>query len=245
MNKLPVGKTIQFAYAFTFGQIGTVIGLIWIPTLINAVASFFVLGGYYQALAGSFDSGVPPAGAQVLYPLLLAVLTMMLLSMIGVAITQQALGLRQGPAFAHVSLGTFELRVFGGFFGLYMLLVLFVFVFALVVAGAGMAAASAGSAPTMALGVGFVALAGVCAIVYLATRLSFLLVPAVLDGRDFGLSRSWELTRGNFWRIFAIGTNPFRTEPIRALSIVRTCCAMALLSFDSPVSRAPSLTSNG
>src|SRR6185437_697887 len=43
MNKIPVGQTIRFAYAFTFGEIGTVIGLTWIPTLINAVATFFVL----------------------------------------------------------------------------------------------------------------------------------------------------------------------------------------------------------
>ncbi|HEY4941209.1 MAG TPA: hypothetical protein VII56_07250 [Rhizomicrobium sp.] len=207
MNKLPVGQTIQYAYAFTFGQIGTVIGLIWIPTLINAVASFFVLGGYYQALADSFESGVPPAGAQVLYPLLLAVLTMILLAMIGVAITQQALGLRKGPAFAHFSLGTTELRVFGGFFGLYMLLVLFVFIFAIAAAGAGLAvsaASSAAPAPAMILGVALAALAGLCALIYLATRLSFLLVPSVLDGREFGLSRSWELTKGNFWRIFAV-----------------------------------------
>jgi len=51
MNKIPVGETIRFAYAFTFGEIGTIIGLIWIPTLINAVATFFALRAYYATLA--------------------------------------------------------------------------------------------------------------------------------------------------------------------------------------------------
>ena len=40
-------------------------------------------------------------------------------------------------------------------------------------------------------------------------------------------------------------TRPLWTEPSRELSIVRTCCAIALLSFESPLSATVSLTSNG
>jgi hypothetical protein len=210
MNKIPVGQTIRFAYAFTFGEIGTVIGLIWIPTLINAVASFFVLGSYYRTLADSFESGLPPVGPEIGLPFLLAFLSMLLMAMIGVAITQQALGLRQGPAFAHIALGSAELRAFGGFFGLYLLLVLFVIVVALAV---GIAAAGGGAAttanPTMAApvaaGIGLAALIGLLVVIYIAVRLSFLLIPSVVDGGEFGLTRSWQLTKGNFWRIFAVG----------------------------------------
>jgi hypothetical protein len=210
MNKIPVGPAIRFAYAFTFGEIGTVIGLIWIPTLINAVASFFVLRAYYLTLADSFESGLPPEGAQVMLPFLLALLSMFLLAMIGVAITQQALGLRKGPAFAHFSLGSAELRVFGGLFGLYLLLVLFMFIFAIVVIGAAVGGAAAvgsagNAAPLVGAGIGVIALVGFFAVIYLAVRFSFLLIPAALDGGEFGLTRSWQLTKGNFWRIFAIG----------------------------------------
>ena len=86
MNKIPVGQTIRFAYAFTLGEIGTIIGLIWVPTLINAVATFFVLRKYYDTLINSFESGMPPTGAGLGWPLLLAFLAMLLMAMIGVAI---------------------------------------------------------------------------------------------------------------------------------------------------------------
>src|SRR5579864_560964 len=210
MNKIPVGQTIRFAYAFTFGEIGTIIGLIWIPTLINAVASFFVLRAYYDTLINSFENGMPPSGAGLGWPLLLAFLAMLLLAMIGVAVTQQALGLRQGPAFARISLGSAEWRAFGGFFGLYLLLVLFVAVFAIVVSAASVAGTNAAqsnpaSAGLLAGVIGLAVLIGIGILLYLVVRLSFLLVPSVVDGGEFGLSRSWLLTKGNFWRIVLIG----------------------------------------
>jgi len=210
MNKIPVGQTIRFAYAFTFGEIGTIIGLIWIPTLINAVAGFFATGVYYGALANGLDSGLPPMGAAATLPIVLAFVSLLLLAMISVAITKQALGMREGPAFAHISLGSAELRTFGGFFGLYLLLVLFVMVF-LVVAGAiaiGAASAikaNAGAAKLISAGTGIGVLLGLFALVYMVVRLSFLLVPSVVDGGEFGLTRSWQLTQGNFWRIVAVG----------------------------------------
>ena len=210
MNKIPVGQTIRFAYAFTFGEIGTIIGLIWIPTLINAVASFFVLRAYYDTLINSFENGMPPSGAGLGWPLLLAFLAMLLLAMIGVAVTQQALGLRQGPAFARISLGSAEWRAFGGFFGLYLLLVLFIAVFAIVVSAASVAGTNAAqsnpaSAGLLAGVIGLAVLIGIGILLYLVVRLSFLLVPSVVDGGEFGLSRSWLLTKGNFWRIVLIG----------------------------------------
>src|SRR5476651_370800 len=210
MNKIPVGQTIRFAYAFAFGEIGTIIGLIWIPTLINAVAGFFILGPYYRAVADSLDTGQSPAGSEVTLPFLLVFVSMLLLSMIAVAITRQALGLRQGPAFAHVSLGSAELRAFGGFFGLYLLLILFVVAFALIFAAVALAGdaaikANAGAALIVRLGVVLAALIGFLLLVYSIVRLSFLLVPSVVDGGEFGLTRSWQLTKGNFWRIVAVG----------------------------------------
>jgi hypothetical protein len=136
--------------------------------------------------------------------------SMLLLAMIAVAITRQALGLRQGPAFAHVSLGSAELRTFGGFFGLYLLLILFFLVFLVILGGVSVGAASvikgnAGVAPIMGAGIALAVLIGLLALVYWIVRLSFLLVPSVVDGGEFGLTRSWQLTKGNFWRIVVVG----------------------------------------
>ena len=52
------------------------------------------------------------------------------------------------------------------------------------------------------------AVAGVGALIYVTARLSFLMIPAALNEGEFGLTRSWELTKGNFWRIVgvALGT---------------------------------------
>lgn len=209
MNKIPVGQTIRFAYNFTLGEIGTIIGLIWIPTLINAVATFFAVRAYYSTLTDSFESGMPPAGAGLGLPVLAAFLSMLMVAMIGVSITQQALGQRQGPAFAHLALGSMEWRAFGGFFGLYLLFVLFIVIFALIVgATAAASAAAVQSNPRLATvagaGLGAIIVVGIGLVAYMIVRLSFLLVPSVVEGGEFGLTRSWQLTQGNFWRIVAV-----------------------------------------
>jgi len=209
MNKIPVGQTIRFAYAFTFGEIGTIIGLIWIPTLINAVATFFVLRSYYGTLIDSFENSMPPNGSGLGWPLLLAFLTILLLAMVAVAVTQQAMGLRHGPAFARVSFGSAEWRTFGGFFGLYVLFVLFAAAFAILFGAARVASSNAVQSNPALTGL-FAAvtplalLMGICAVIYLVVRLSFLLVPSVIDGGEFGLSRSWLLTKGNVGRIVVV-----------------------------------------
>lgn len=210
MNKIPVGQTIRFAYTFTFGEIGTVIGLIWVPTLINSVASFFALRAYYHTIVDSLESGIPPSGAGVGLPFLLAFLAMLLVAIIGVSITQQALGMRQGSAFAHIALGSAELRAFGGFFGLYLLFIFFIAIVAIVLGVAAAGSATAIQANPRLGGpaggaFGVAAIVGICVVVYAVIRLSFLLVPSVVDGGEFGLTRSWQLTKGNFWRIVGIG----------------------------------------
>ena len=218
MNKIPVGQTIRFAYAFTFGEIGTIIGLIWIPTVINAVASYFAVDAYYRTIVVSLENGVLPVGTELGLPIVVGFVGMLLVAMIGVAVTQQALGVRQGPAFVHFSLGVTELRVFGGFFGLYLLFMLFM-LFTLVLVSlvgavfAGGVAASGGSAAALAnsgasgliaVGVGVATLVGTFIVLFLVVRLSFLMIPSIVSGGEFGLTRSWQLTTGNFWRIVGV-----------------------------------------
>ena len=202
MNKLPVGQIIREAYVFTFGEIGTVIGLIWIPTLINTIASYFFIRSY-TTIFDSLDTGTPPSDAYALLPLPLAILSSFLVSMIGVALVRQALGLRKGAAFAHVAIGGEELRTFAGFIGAGLLTFLFLLLFMLVVgavtavAGSTLGAAG-GAVGALATVLGFVAL------VYAVIRLTFLLVPSVVVDGHFGLTRGWQLAGGNVGRIVLI-----------------------------------------
>jgi hypothetical protein len=211
MIKIPVGQTIRFAYAFTFEQIGTIIGLIWIPTVINAVGSFFVFGAYNTAMVQAGSSGNPAvAGPQFAMMLVYFFVAFFLVAMMAVAVTQQALGLRKGPALAHFSLGSAELRVFGGFFGLYIFFFLFVVVFALIVAAAGIVVGAtvkgnAAAASVIGAGGGLLGMAAFAALIYMFVRLSFLFIPSAVSEGEFGLTRSWHLTMGNFWRILAVG----------------------------------------
>ena len=59
---------------------------------------------------------------------------------------------------------------------------------------------------------------------YAMIRLSFLFVPAAVDGTEFGLARSWELTKGNFWRILAVGL-----ATILPLALVLGAAELAIL----------------
>jgi len=208
MNKIPVGPTIRFAYAFTFGEIGTVIGLVWIPLVISAVAEFLVervlsAGEPAEGATGGLSPGF---GYLALY----SVLAVLLSAMVATAIARQAMGVRQGPALAHVSLGRTELHVFGGIAGLYLLCFIFamgVTLAVMVVGGlASLVAPSKAAGETIGAAAGsFAALIGLGAILYAMLRLSFLFVPSVIGGGGFGLTKSWEMTKGNFWRIVAIG----------------------------------------
>lgn len=204
MNKIPVGQIIRHAYAFTFGEIGTVIGLTWVPILISTVVSYFMLRAYAMSLE-SFASGTPPTDGQALLPLPLAILSLFLIGMIGVALTRQVLGLRKGPAIAHIALGGEELRAFAGFIGVYLVTMLFVLVFMIVVGTlAAVVTGNAGAAPAAGAIAAAAGLMGVFLLIYVVIRLGYLLIPSIVADGHFGLTRSWQLTRGNFWRILAV-----------------------------------------
>ena len=205
-KKIPVLDTIRYAYAFTFGHLGTIIGLIWLPMVIFAVAGYFVMSYYYGVVPEAVSGGNPVALGQAgLVVMGWSLVSLMLSAIMYVAVTRQALGLRQGPAVVHFALGAPELRVFAGFIGLFALLLLFLLADAVVLA----VIKSLGHSPVMTSVAGAVYLAGLLAIVYAAVRLSFLFIPAGVAEEKIGLAESWQLTRGNFWNIFAVGVAVF------------------------------------
>lgn len=206
MNKIPVMQTIADAYKFTFVGLGKVIGLIWLPVVILTIGRYFVMTDAVAGAANPTDINIQ--GPIVLRGLAFDLVAAVLMAVVAVAITREILKPMDRPAFLRFSLGATEFRVAGGYIGLALLFVVFVVMLVLVevvVGAAGAAAGGAAAKPMLAGLLGVVTLAGLCALIYIFVRLSFLLVPgATMDG-GFGLERSWVLTKGNFWRIFAIG----------------------------------------
>jgi hypothetical protein len=138
--------------------------------------------------------------------------------MISAGVAREAMGIRRGLRFVHFRFGSDELRAFGAI----VLLVLMIYGVVLVasmiggVVGIVVVGVHAASAPPQPQANPMVAVAQIMAVIgcvflvvgiiaaYFAIRLGFLLFPVTVAEHKFGLWRSWELTKGNFWRAFAV-----------------------------------------
>jgi len=198
MIKIPVAETIRFAYNFAFGQIGAIIGLVWLPLIIIAILQFlpYALGTAYSAASGN---SAEAAGA-TLINLAFSTTALVLYSMNFVSVTRQALGLRQGAASVHFSLAWPEWRMFVGIvicgliltaaLGLYLMLGSLLF--------------SQSGNPVMEIGAGVYAIAGFCALVWFTLRLIFVLAPLIVAEERVDIVRAFLLMHGNVWRVLAI-----------------------------------------
>jgi hypothetical protein len=206
-KKIPVGDTISEAYDFTFGHLGVIIGLIWLPVALVAVGTFFANMFYGAALASALSEGRIAAQGQAEIAMFGWLLLAFLLDSIAIAaVVKQALGLRKGPAFIHFALGKAEFRTFGVLLGFVIIMVLFYFFYMLLLGVlVSLMKGHGPGASVLALAGAVTLLGGLAALCYIAVRLSFLMFPATVAEDKGGLARSWILTRGNFWRIFLIG----------------------------------------
>ncbi|HEX3430724.1 MAG TPA: hypothetical protein VHT03_07540 [Rhizomicrobium sp.] len=219
MTRIPVAETIRFAYTFAFGQIGAIIGLVWLPLIIVAFLQFlpYALGTAYTAATANTAEA---AGATFIN-LAFSTTALVLYSMNFVSVTRQALGLRQGAASVHFSLGWPEWRMFVAIvicgliltaaIGLYLIL------------GSLFFAAQSGTA-LMAAVAAVYAVAGFCALVWFALRLLFVLPPLIVAEDRVDLVRAFLLTRGNAWRALAIALAV--TVPL----LILQCIALALIA---------------
>ncbi len=197
MNKIPVGKTIAYAYSFTLSNLGAIIGLVWLPMVILTVLKFLpYIGGNGFDAAGQSQAASAMAALENLATVFL---TLVLYSIVYVAVIRQALGLRQGSATIHFALGQPEFRVLGA-----LLLVVLVIFFFILLYSAAVALLSAMPGTGSYVAVAFVAVAGALALIYVSIRLSFLLVPVTVVEEKVSLARNWILTEGNFWGILGI-----------------------------------------
>lgn len=199
MTKLPIAEAIRFAYGFAFGQIGAIIGLVWLPLVMVAILQFlpYAIGTAWP------DAGDPTeaaAGAAIIN-LVFSAAALILYAMNCVAVTRQALGLRKGAASFHFQLGRPEWRMFAAIVICGLLLVSAIGIY--VMLGTAVFSAVRG-APAPALLAAVYMVAGFCAVAWFALRLAFLLAPIVVAEERVDLVRAWMLSRRNFWRMLAV-----------------------------------------
>jgi hypothetical protein len=207
-NKIPVGRTIARGYRFAFRNIVNNLGAIWLPAVILLACSYFFLRPYTTQLVSGDPQVLPHILPQFL---LFFVAVMVLISCQMAALTKEALRLRIGNAFLQNPFGAPAWRLLAAYL-LYILAMIAIYVAILIVAMIGGLIlgllASSLSPVSGKLVVGLVALLAAivigCAVTYIATRLSFLLAPVCVAEQRITLIRGWELTRGNFWRIFVV-----------------------------------------
>jgi hypothetical protein len=190
-----------------------------VPLLISLSLLYF-----FRFSAHAHTVGIDPMAARASF--LIQIVNIVLFAVVAVGINKEILGLPRGSRFFYVGFGGAELRVIVGSFALALLFIVFVVAFILaVLVLAFVARIVAGQMPLDGrLAIAFVLILAAVAIwlglIYAMVRLSFLFVPATVAENRIGILASWELTAGNFWRIFAIGICvllPF---------IVVTLCAM-------------------
>jgi hypothetical protein len=229
MSKIPVGRTIGRSYGFAFGDFLPLLGVLWLPLLLSGVAGYFILLPIYQHLPDMLDAiSRNPNGSRTVPPEifetfrwsgLFNLFALAMLAVIAVGVTKEALGLRKGPRFVYLAFGADEFRIIGGYILVFALMIagaiaLEIVAAILAIVGAAVfASGTAGHLDPKAAGSGVhlaILLVGLLVVLvefafaYVYVRLSYLIVPVTVAEHRFGVWRSWELTKGNFWRIFAV-----------------------------------------
>ncbi len=221
MTKIPFEKTIETSYRFAFTNILSVLGVIWLPTLVF----FAMLGGVLYLAWPEIhalippDLAVEPQNAEEAREKFGHVLTLfatfsrfagvillvgtVLRAMVIVGVLEKALGRRQGPVFVYFSLAAPVWRMVGALILAGIIIALTVALTCIAVGVAIWAAAQyAGGVAGL---VKFVAvLAAMLWIVYMTFRLVFFLPAVVVAEERIGIGRAWELGGGNFWRILGV-----------------------------------------
>ena len=229
--KIPVGKTIAYAYGFTFGNFLTVLGLSWVPLAIMAVAAYFAMPAYFQGLLAMMATQDPSQlVASAGYMFLFTVLAFAGSIMIYVGVARQALGLRTGPAFFYFSLDAAFWKLLIAYFVTFLLIMAAMFGFAILagIIGAGAALLGAGGVALLALSPVIV----IVAALYFLLRLMFFQAPVAVAEGEHVVRRSWSLAKGNVWRIFVVFLGIL--VPMFILQIVVEIAVFASLSIAMP-----------
>ena len=207
MNRLSIGRCIASGYAFLPDRILTIIGLSWVAAVFFGLLRFglFKLGPIQFPLAAHAQTALLHLGG------FLAAL--LLISVLAIALTRDALGHRGDWTLARFVVGPAEVRLFLALVRLYAILAVLgvAGIFAVMGTAMGVDAIVAHwpAAARTGLALALIAKAAVGAVVaviavYVSVRLSFLLYPVAAAEPHASLRRVWVLGRGHVLAMLAI-----------------------------------------
>lgn len=207
MAKISVGGTLAQAFHFLRGDILRLLSVTAAPMAIMWLPAFFLRD---QLVALSTQVAAEDmSGLGQVWPMILGfyVMAFLLMAMMVIGIARLALGLDRN--WFYLSLGAPVWRLLGS-----LLLLVFVLVLgwlATILAGViggfvmGLLTALTGIGALSSLFAFLAVVTVFCGYVYCLVRLTFLLVPVIAaEEKSFALVRSWTLSHGNFWHMFAI-----------------------------------------
>lgn len=213
MNKIPVGETVSHAYGFAIGQFLRILGIVWAPLAVSIAVGLMVTPGFFGNHMPVNDMDEIRRQSLRLSPFIF-VFSLFIRAMIGVGVTELALGKRSGNTFVYFSIAAPVWRLIGAWL-LFILVMILIYIGLIVVTVVAAVAGGIGlkslalppAASTAAVGILVIAcvLLFMGALIYTMARLTFLLPPVVVEENKVDLARGWVLTKGSFWRIFCIG----------------------------------------
>ncbi len=210
MSKVPVGASIAHAYTFLFGRFFQILGTAWVPALLYGLGYFVFL----TAMPVHKPIAAPDGAAMAVAAVLGVAFFLAIRSVLGISLTQEALGVRKDLTLAHFVIGPRELRLFFGYLRFYIVFVVLYAAVLTISFGAAFAAGKYGARllPAMAFGGKPIAVwAALALTIVLAIwfalsmlRLVFLLAPVASAEHRTRISRAWVLTRGSSLRILIV-----------------------------------------
>lgn len=204
MGKIPVGKTIAYAYSFAFGNILNILGVAWFPFVIIGVGGYFLLMPYLAAVQQFLTTqDISSLGSTFLLLPVFVILCVVCMSMVTVEVMREALGMDPGRKFFYFSLDKPVWRLIGAYLLLILLLIGLGIVAAIALGIlAWLAAMADANLALLVSGVGTVVV--VLGMILIAVRLVFLMPAVVVAENHVSLKRGYHLTYGNFWRIVGV-----------------------------------------
>lgn len=213
MNKIPVFGTIAHAYSFAITQFLRILGITWAPLAVSIALGLMLTPGFAGNHMPLNDKDEVARQTLRLLPFTFLIV-LIIRAMIAVGVTELALGLRKGMTFVYFSVAPPVWRLLAAwilFFLVMILIYIGLIIFIVVAALVGAFVIKSVALSQGASGVAAVVLGVSCgllflgALAYVMARLTFLIPPVVVAEKKIDLARGWQLTSGNFWRIFVIG----------------------------------------
>lgn len=208
--KIPFEATISGAYRFAFTNILSIVGIAWFPFLVLTGVMGGLIALCFPTLKGAFPQGHEPTaenlqGMAIIFGLGLVFTFgwIVAIAMVNVGIMRKALGQHPGPVFFFFSLGGQVWRLIGSYVLLTIIFFLGTIGIELVVIAVSFAVQKAAPAAQIPVTV-LLAVIAVCWMIYAAVRVMFFIPAVVVAENHIGIARSWQLGRGNFWRIVGI-----------------------------------------